>query len=282
MKKIIFCFMVCALFCSDMYAQSVKALLFHSQLFDKNNNSISGSFKIVFKIYESEKNLSVPIWSEEHNNVKVVDGFLNVKFGNIKPVDWNFEKEYILGISIENDEEMNPKLKFKILQNTNFDNNSGDIILLENAAGGANILLTNSQYQLNISENSIMVSSNSNNEIENISAAKDELVTARDLPLKPAREEERFQPKKNSIDTNFEKLNISGEEQDSYKINELIKMVSKLNDLIKIQQIKINNMDADIKIIKERLASSAKSPQEKVKKIKKSKKNIKKGNNTVR
>lgn len=71
-----------------------------------------GEYSILFSLYE---NLSggEPLWSELHEKVQVVNGELDVQLGGASvpnPLNLTFNKQYYLGIKLNNTEELTPRI----------------------------------------------------------------------------------------------------------------------------------------------------------------------------
>ncbi len=86
---------------------------YQGRLTDPNGNPINGVYKIVFKVYEQETGGSA-LWMENYNAVPVSNGFFSVKLGSITSLtSVDFSKDLWLGITVESDSEMNPRLKLE-------------------------------------------------------------------------------------------------------------------------------------------------------------------------
>ncbi len=84
---------------------------YQGRLTNPNGNPINGVYKIVFKVYEQETGGSA-LWMENYNAVPVSSGFFSVKLGSITSLtSVDFSKDLWLGITVESDSEMNPRLK---------------------------------------------------------------------------------------------------------------------------------------------------------------------------
>ncbi|MGA1865584.1 MAG: hypothetical protein ACMUHX_11050 [bacterium] len=89
---------------------SQRIINFQGRLTDQLSNPLNGTYDIRFSIYPSDPN-TAPIWTEEHNDVSVSNGVVNVILGNImsfdEPVKVTFDEERYLGITIDCDHDPN-------------------------------------------------------------------------------------------------------------------------------------------------------------------------------
>ncbi|NKB37199.1 MAG: hypothetical protein GKR93_08525 [Gammaproteobacteria bacterium] len=85
---------------------------------DSAGQGLNGSVDLVFNIYEDENNDGAAdgssIWTETHNSASVSNGLFNVRLGSVGGTLGNldFDKPYLLGISVGSDAEMTPLLRF--------------------------------------------------------------------------------------------------------------------------------------------------------------------------
>ncbi len=94
-------------------ASSDPVINYQGRLTDPNGNPINGVYKIVFKVYEQETGGSA-LWLENYSAVPVSNGFFSVKLGSITSLtSVDFSKDLWLGITVESDSEMSPRLKFE-------------------------------------------------------------------------------------------------------------------------------------------------------------------------
>ncbi len=81
---------------------------------DTDNNVVTdGEYNIIFSLYTS-KDGGEPVWSELHEKVLVKDGEINVQLGGAaipNPLNLSFNKLYYLGIKIDGNSELNPRIE---------------------------------------------------------------------------------------------------------------------------------------------------------------------------
>ncbi|MFC1638582.1 beta strand repeat-containing protein, partial [Patescibacteria group bacterium] len=99
------------IFATQARAQTGKTLDISAYILDRNNDPVDDKIhSIRFAIYEN-KTGGESVWSEKRD-VRVVNGFLNVRLGESNPVPESISfsgKEYYLGIKIGDDSEATPR-----------------------------------------------------------------------------------------------------------------------------------------------------------------------------
>jgi hypothetical protein len=88
------------------WAQIPANLSYQGCLRNNNGDPQTGSFNLLFKIYESESS-GTAIWEENHIGVQVDNGYFNVTLGGLNQIPFN--KQYWLGISVNGGQELSPR-----------------------------------------------------------------------------------------------------------------------------------------------------------------------------
>jgi len=91
-------------------AQVPKLMTYQAVLTDGAGQPITGPKGVSFKIYEIEAG-GVFIWTETQNVVPAAGGLVNVVLGQYEPINLPFDKQYWLGISIDNAPELIPRVR---------------------------------------------------------------------------------------------------------------------------------------------------------------------------
>ena len=92
-----------------LLAQIPKMLNYQGVLKDKGGNLLNGTNTLVFKLYDVESE-GTSLWSETQN-VEVGEGVFNVQLGKLVPFELAFDKPYWLGISVNGDAELEPRVQ---------------------------------------------------------------------------------------------------------------------------------------------------------------------------
>lgn len=80
---------------------------------DQGGSLADGNYAMVFKIYDQETG-GTALWSESHtgsNKVAVSNGFFKVVLGDLTAINLDFNVPYWLGITIEADSEISPRIE---------------------------------------------------------------------------------------------------------------------------------------------------------------------------
>jgi hypothetical protein len=86
-------------------------LSYQGVLSNSDGSSVSdGNYDILVKFYNVSEN-GTPLWEELHNDVTVTNSIFNVILGCNATLNLNFDEQYWLGISINNNTELIPRLK---------------------------------------------------------------------------------------------------------------------------------------------------------------------------
>ncbi len=92
----------------SIWGQIPRTLSFQGILMDADDNLQHGQFEITFKLYEEAAG-GTALW-DETQAVNVDSGIYNVILGNISPLTLPFDKQYWVGISVNNDNELVPRI----------------------------------------------------------------------------------------------------------------------------------------------------------------------------
>ena len=92
----------------SVYGQFSQVINYQGKLTDKDNNVLSGTFTIAFKLYKGASG-GTEVWSESRS-VQVDQGNYNVLLGSQTGFPQNlFTTNLWLGITVGNDSEMTPR-----------------------------------------------------------------------------------------------------------------------------------------------------------------------------
>jgi len=75
-----------------------------------NKIVIDGEYKILFTLYENSEG-GEPLWTELHSTTAVQNGEINVLLGEENPLNLEFNKQYYLGIRLNDGEELTPRIE---------------------------------------------------------------------------------------------------------------------------------------------------------------------------
>jgi len=81
---------------------------FQGKLQDSSESNLDGLFTLSFKIYDVETG-GTSLWSETQEEISVENGMLDVVLGSVVDMNLPFDKQYYLGVEVENDGEMSPR-----------------------------------------------------------------------------------------------------------------------------------------------------------------------------
>ncbi len=96
-------FIVC-----ETFAQVPAKINYQGVLKDNAGNLVNGSKSLTFKLYKVATN-GTALWNETQN-ADVRDGIFNVVLGDVVPFGLAFNEPYWLGISVEGDAELEPRI----------------------------------------------------------------------------------------------------------------------------------------------------------------------------
>jgi len=109
MKKAICLFIISSLvFFANLSAQIPRVINYQGMLLGSNEQPVpEGNYKLTFTIYDET---GKQLWNEMHNQVFIGGGIVQVVLGQIQPLDLPFDQPYFLGIKINNDPELQPRM----------------------------------------------------------------------------------------------------------------------------------------------------------------------------
>ncbi len=90
------------------FPQVPRIINYQGILLDSNKQPVAeGDYKLTFNLYDKNDSL---LWSEIHNQVFVSEGMFHVLLGTVNLITLDFNQPYFLGIQVENDPEMQPRM----------------------------------------------------------------------------------------------------------------------------------------------------------------------------
>ncbi len=79
-------------------------------LFNKHEELMEdGNYKMSFSIYRDD---SIELWKEAHPSVKIEQGYFHVLLGITNTIDLPFDKQYYLGVTVSDGQELKPLMPF--------------------------------------------------------------------------------------------------------------------------------------------------------------------------
>ncbi len=108
MKQVVLVMFALLLFCSVAYAQVPRKIHFQGYLTDSSTNPQTGTFSIVFRIYDADTG-GTPLWEETHGSVNVTNGYYDVTLGTTTALSLAFDAQYYLALEVISDGEMSPR-----------------------------------------------------------------------------------------------------------------------------------------------------------------------------
>ncbi len=91
-----------------------KTMTYEGIITNTNGESLpAGRYNFVFSLY-TEKEGGTPVWTEKHQSIEVVDGYVQLLLGQgtePKPLDLPFDRPYYLGISFGDQPELTPRME---------------------------------------------------------------------------------------------------------------------------------------------------------------------------
>lgn len=103
-----FIFMLMFLFPSGMFAAIPSKIDYQGYLTNSSGVPVNGTVSITFTLYDAETEGTV-LWSETQT-IAVSNGIFNVTLGASNPLTLPFHTPYYLGIRVESDPEMTPRI----------------------------------------------------------------------------------------------------------------------------------------------------------------------------
>jgi hypothetical protein len=85
---------------------------YQGMLTDSSGVPITGNHDLTFSIYESSSPYSLPLWTEQHDQVAIEDGLFNVILGETEfPPGLFGRPELWIGIKVDTDPEIEPRMR---------------------------------------------------------------------------------------------------------------------------------------------------------------------------
>lgn len=110
MKHFFYSFSLLLLLSFAIFGQAPQTMSFQGVATDATGNNLAdGNYQMIFKIYTSESG-GGDIWNETQD-VTVTDGIFNVILGEDNPLALPFDTQYWLGVRIESDQELSPRMR---------------------------------------------------------------------------------------------------------------------------------------------------------------------------
>jgi len=183
--KTIFIFLLLIFANCNLLAQVPNTISYQGVLKDANGIPLTGSYNLLFKIYQSETG-GTEIWQENQTGVDVQNGIFNVILGNLSTI--TFDQQYWLGAAVDGGVELVPRTKltsvpYSLITKSidfpfsgTFSGNGGAFSIIHNGSDGpaaefSNTNLSNGASTLyasnqgsNFGEAATFIITNSNNE----------------------------------------------------------------------------------------------------------------------
>jgi Collagen triple helix repeat (20 copies) len=129
-------------------AQVPSLLNQQGRLFDADGVPLEGSVDFEFAVYSSASG-GTPVWSETQS-VTLDEGYYSVRLGTVTPIDlsvFNGTTLYYLGVTVEDDEEMEPRQPLVSVPYAFLANNvTGDITPASVTVGGAEVINSSGEW----------------------------------------------------------------------------------------------------------------------------------------
>lgn len=103
-------FAILILMCIMFVSAAPPRLLTVQGRLKSNGLLANGDYNMVFSIYDVATG-GTPLWQETHYNVSVTNGYFSVILGESTPLALDFNEQYWLGIKVNDDNEMTPRVK---------------------------------------------------------------------------------------------------------------------------------------------------------------------------
>jgi hypothetical protein len=109
-RNFLFCIILLLMSGNILQAQIPQTMSYQGILTDANGNAVpDGNFNIFFKIYDDVATGNL-LWTEGLS-VQVNNGIFNVILGTINPINFAFDRQYWLGITIGDGAELSPRIQ---------------------------------------------------------------------------------------------------------------------------------------------------------------------------
>jgi len=97
------------LYFQGLSAQIPEIISYQGLLSDSEGNPVeNGSYDLTFRLFEAQ-NAGEAVWSESQS-VFIINGIFNVLLGSVTDLSIPFDRQYWLGISVENGDELEPRI----------------------------------------------------------------------------------------------------------------------------------------------------------------------------
>lgn len=94
-----------------LFGQIPETISYQGVLQDATGTNVpDGSYMMTFTIYDKSTG-GTSLWAESQT-VETVKGVFSVILGSVNPLSLSFDKPYWLGMSVDGDDEMNPRIEF--------------------------------------------------------------------------------------------------------------------------------------------------------------------------
>lgn len=108
MKQVVLVALTLFALCGALNAAVPRYVHFQGFLTDDGGNPLSGTYTIVFRIYDIDAG-GAPLWEETHNSVDVTNGCYDVTLGMVTALTLPFDAQYYLALEVDSDGEMSPR-----------------------------------------------------------------------------------------------------------------------------------------------------------------------------
>ena len=100
--------MVFVLLQMSVFADVPRIINYQGMLIGSDEQPVpEQNYKLTFKLYDESNSL---LWTEVHNQVFIAGGQFHVLLGSVTPLAIPFDQPYFLGIQVENDAELQPRM----------------------------------------------------------------------------------------------------------------------------------------------------------------------------
>lgn len=92
------------------YSEIPHTISYQGVLTDNDGNTVTdGNYNLTFTLHDAASG-GTALWTETHS-VAVVNGIFNVILGSVTPLNLPFDKTYWLGIQVDSDDELQPRIE---------------------------------------------------------------------------------------------------------------------------------------------------------------------------
>jgi hypothetical protein len=97
---------------ASVHSQIPEVISYQGVLADSTGTVVpDGEYDFSFNVFDAPAS-GTSLWSESHNSVTVENGVFNILLGSDLPLDLPFDEPYWLGVSVDGEPEMVPRLEF--------------------------------------------------------------------------------------------------------------------------------------------------------------------------